>query len=310
MMTIGVMRERALARFETRDLHRFASIVSGIGLTAVGAGLYTRASWATALWPWPDVRMTYIFLASVFAAAIAPSLWIGISGELAALAPGALNTLLLNLMFAVYLGARGLRRDEPKLLIAAAVNLAVIPIFVSLLKRSRAIPVRDLRPMPRVVTFAFWTICAMLIVVGLPLLVQVEHVFPWDLTPQTSTMFGCVFLGAAGYFAYVARKPYWAFGAPPLLGFLAYDLVLFTRYIGLLRKPSADLSGSYGAYGSYGATASGNGVNEQSLAVYLAVLGLSALFAVFFLFVYPPTRLRLGSLAGLRRSVPLLRGAA
>ncbi len=304
-------RPRMFSDIDARDVHRIVAVISGLALSVVGAGLYTRASWATALWPWPDVRMTYIFLASVLAAAIAPSLWIGITGEMAVLAPGALNTLLLNLMFAAYLGARGLRRDEPKLLLAAALNLAVVPIFVSLLRRSRAIPVKDTRPMPRVVAIALWTICAMLIVVGIPLLIQVENVFPWTLTPQTSTIFGCIFLGAAGYFAYVARQPYWVFGAAPILGFLAYDLVLFTPYWDLLRQPSAGLSASYGSYGSfydsYATTATGDGVNERSLAVYLAVIGVSALFAIMYHFINPATRLR--SLSGLRRLPPRVRHA-
>ncbi|MEA2531059.1 MAG: hypothetical protein QOG89_2703 [Thermomicrobiales bacterium] len=247
MMTLT--RPRMLSSIDARDAHRIVAVVSGLTLSVVGIGLYAGASWATTLWPWPDVRMTYVFLASVLAAAIAPSLWIGINGELAVLAPGALNTLLLNLMFAAYLGARGLRSDEPKLLVAAAINLAVVPLFVSLLRRSRAIPVKDTRPMPRVVTVALWTACAMLIVVGVPLLMQVENVFPWTLTPQTSTIFGCIFLGAAGYFAYAARQPYWVFGKVPILGFLAYDLVLFSPYIDLLRRPSAGISSSYGSYG-------------------------------------------------------------
>jgi hypothetical protein len=308
------IRPRAFSVFALRYLHRTVAVVSGLALTVVAAGLYARASWATALWPWPDVRMTYIFLASVLAAAIAPSIWIGVTGELAVLAPGALNTLFLNLMFAAYLGARGLRRDEPKLLVAAAVNLAVVPFFVSLRRRSRAIPVKDTRPMPRLVTFAMWTICGLLVVVGIPLLIQVDNVFPWSLTPQTSTIFGCVFLGAAGYFAYVARRPYWVFGLAPLLGFFAYDLVLFTPYIDLLRRPAGGFSGSsasYGGYyGSYGTTVTGNGVNEWSLAVYLAVIGVSAVFAAVFLFLNPATRLRVRSFSGLRQLPLLARHAA
>src|SRR5690349_10091487 len=146
------MRVRACAVFDPRYLHRTVAVLSGLALTVVAAGLYARVSWATALWPWPDVRLTYVFVASVLAAAIAPSIWIGVTGELAVLAPGALNTLILNLMFAAYLGGRGLRRDEPKLLIAAAVNLAVVPFFVSLLRRSRRLPVQDTRPMPRIAT--------------------------------------------------------------------------------------------------------------------------------------------------------------
>jgi hypothetical protein len=312
MMTLT--RFKTFPNLATRDLHRIVAVASGLALTVVAAGLYAGASWATALWPWSDVGMTYVFLAAVLASAIAPSIWIGITGEMAVLAPGALNTLILNLMFGAYLGFRGIDRGEPKLIIAAAVNLAFAPFFVSLLRRSRAIPVKDTRPMPRFVTVALWSFCAILVVVGIPLLIQIDNVFPWAISPQTSTIFGCVFLGAGGYFAYVARRPYWVFGLAPLLGFLGYDLVLLTKYteflrhpsayIDLFRGPSAGITGSYGSYyGSYASatTAAGNGVNEQSLAVYLAVIGLSALFAAILLFVNPATRLRLRSPLNLRR---------
>jgi hypothetical protein len=320
MMTL--MRPKVFPNLEPRELHRIVAVGSGLALTVVAAGLYARASWATSLWPWPDVEMTYVFLASVLAAAIAPSIWIGVTGELAVLAPGALNTLILNLAFAVYLGFRGIDRGEPKLLVAAGVNLAVVPIFVSLLRRARAIPVNDTRPMPRFATYALWVIFALLVVVGVPLLFQVDNVFPWELTPQTSTVFGCIFLGASGYFFYVARRPFWIFGLAPLLGFLGYDLVLLSKYTEFIRNPSAyiDLvrgssaesspsSGAYDGYGSYATTVTGNGVNEQSLAVYLVVLAVSALFATFLIFVYRPTRLRFRSLQNVRCPALLFRNA-
>jgi hypothetical protein len=323
MMTLT--RPKVFPNLDTQNLHRMVAVGSGLALTVVAAGLFARASWATALWPWADVKMTYVFLASVLAAAIAPSIWIGLTGEMAVLAPGALNTLILNLAFAAYLGFRGIDRADFKLVIAAGVNLAVVPFFVSLLRRSRTIPVKDTRPMPRFVTYALWAICGILIVVGLPLLFQVNNIFPWDLTPQTSTIFGCVFLGASGYFFYVARQPYWIFGLAPLLGFLGYDVVLLAKYTDFLRHPSLyiDLfrrsSGespvSYGAYASYSSpydpyTAAGNGFNELSLAVYLAVLVVSALFTLFLLFIYRPTRVNLRSLQDLRRPALLFRNAA
>lgn len=312
MATILAAGSRRLTNIDARTVHRLVAVGSGLALTVVAAGLYTGASWATALWPWADVRMTYVFLASILAAAIAPSIWIGVTGELAALAPGALNTLLLNLMFAAVLGVRGLSHDEPKLLIAAAVNLAFVPMFIWLLRRAQAIPVKDTRPMPCVVTYMLWATCVILIVVGIPLLIQIDNIFPWGLSGWTSTMFGCIFLGAAGYFAYVARKPDWAFGAPPLVGFLAYDIVLFTAYrdFSFLRSSPNDGAGAYGSYGSYGSAAGGNDVNERSLAVYLVVLGVSALFAVFFLVISPATRLRVRSVGILLRAVPFAHRSA
>ncbi len=62
---------------------RFACIANGVAYFVVGAGLYVKAPWATSLWPWPDVGMSYVFLASIAAAIGAPSIWIGLTGEFA-----------------------------------------------------------------------------------------------------------------------------------------------------------------------------------------------------------------------------------
>lgn len=322
---VTLTRPKFFLNLETQDLHRIVAVGSGLALTVVAAGLFARASWATSLWPWPDVAMTYVVLASVLAAAILPSIWIGITGEMAVLAPGALNTLILNLMFGIYLGFRGIDHDDLKLVIVAAVNLAFVPFFVSLFRRSRNVPVSDARPMPRFVTYVLWAIFGILVIVGLPLLFQVDNVFPWDLSPQTSTIFGCVFLGASGYFFYVARRPYWIFGLAPLLGFLGYDIVLLAKYTDFFRHPSryidifsrstSEMSVSYGAYASYGSQydssiAATTGVNELSLAVYLAVLVVSALFALVTLFVYGPTRIHIRSFQNLRRPASISGTAA
>ncbi|MEA2594957.1 MAG: hypothetical protein QOF01_1426, partial [Thermomicrobiales bacterium] len=54
MMTLT--RPRMLSSIDARDAHRIVAVVSGLALSVVGIGLYAGASWATSLWPWPDVR--------------------------------------------------------------------------------------------------------------------------------------------------------------------------------------------------------------------------------------------------------------
>lgn len=63
----------------------------GLASLVVSAGFYLQWSWATDLWPWPDSRLSYIFLASILAAVALPVIWIGLSGELGAAEAGGLD---------------------------------------------------------------------------------------------------------------------------------------------------------------------------------------------------------------------------
>jgi hypothetical protein len=81
----------------------------------------------------------------------------------------------------------------------------------------------------------------------------------------------------------------WAFASGTPWGFLAYDLVLFSPYIALLGKEGDPATG-FDPYG-YGVTpGGGNGVNETSLAVYLVVLTVSTLLALWAFGVRRETR--------------------
>src|SRR5215212_853607 len=75
---------------------RYALLVSS-GLAALLAvGFFWQLPWATGLWPWPDSRLSYIFLASIAAAIGAPVLWVGLTGEYSALRGGALNLAITH----------------------------------------------------------------------------------------------------------------------------------------------------------------------------------------------------------------------
>jgi hypothetical protein len=145
---------------------------------------------------------------------------------------------------------------------------------------TRTVPLRDQRPLPTMFRGAFVVICGILIVLGSVLAFQRPNIFPWDISPETSTMIGIIFLSAALLFALVVARPMWAYGEMVLTAFIAYDIVLFIPYIDLLRNidDSATLSSYYGA--PYTVASSGSGVRETNLIVYLTVLAFSALLAI------------------------------
>jgi len=148
---------------------------------------------------------------------------------------------------------------------------------------ARRQPVRDLRAMPPWVRGAFVAFTVTLIVAGGALTLQ-HQVFPWRLHPSSMVLVGCIFLGAAAYFAHAAAQPGWAHAAPPLLGFLTYDLILFAPYLRMLSADSVDADGYYGR-------SAADSINMTSLSIYLSVLAASAVLALYFMFVHPSTRL-------------------
>ncbi|HTT12116.1 MAG TPA: hypothetical protein VMG60_14590 [Burkholderiaceae bacterium] len=252
---------------------------------ALALALYNKWSWATSLWPWPDVGMSFVFLASIAAAIGAPLVWIGTTGEFAAFAGIGINTLVVNAGATVYLALRWARWEEP-VSGPIAVTLGATALGAGLYLWSRKIVLRDPRPMPTLVRRAFVAFAATLVAVGTALTLQAPHVFPWNLQTQDSVLFGLIFLGAATYFLHAVAHPRWSMGAPPLWSFLAYDVVLFAPYLRLLGG-SSDGATMADYYGSTGGTAS---VNVASLSVYLAVLAASTLLALYMFLIDARTR--------------------
>jgi hypothetical protein len=262
-------------------------LANGAFWIAIGVGLYARAGWATSLWPWPDVGMSYVFLASILAAIAAPSIWIGVTREFAAFAGVGINTMIVNAGVGTYLAWRAYRWNEA-LTGPIVVCIAAFLLGAAFYLWSRRLAVLDPRPMPPIVRGAFVLFGTILVLVGGALALQMPRVFPWNLQPQSSTLFGLIFLGAASYFFHAVARPRWAFGAAPLWAFLAYDLVLFAPYLRLL-VGSADDAAFADDYG--GAVDGAAAVNLPSLSIYLTVLAVSTLLALFMFLVHPRTRL-------------------
>jgi hypothetical protein len=112
-----------------------------------------------------------------------------------------------------------------------------------------------------------------LVIAGASLVAQVPNVMPWPITPELSTLFGFLFLGAATYFAFGLVEPRWENAGGQLAGFLAYDLVLVIPL--LQRFPTVDDR------------------LRPSLSAYTLVVVLSGLLAAWYLFLERDTRLRL-----------------
>jgi len=253
----------------TRSI-RFALMLSGFAGLALACGFFVQAPSVTSLWPLPAGRLSNIFVASILAAAAAPVIWIGLCGEARALAGGAFNFAVTYAGIALLslLGARGPGPPELARFGAAAGGTALLcaAIFVW----SGRIPFSTQRPTPLPVRLSFGFFAAILAAVGSTLVLKRSHVFPWPISEETSVIYGWVFLGAMCYFVYGLIVPVWRNAQGPLLGFLAYDLVLIVPYVEHFRTVRADL--------------------RLNLAVYVAVIVYSAVLAAYYLFVHRETR--------------------
>ena len=243
------------------------------------------------MWPWPDDRLTFIYLASLAAAIAAPFLWVAWSGELAMLASVAPNSLVVSSGLAIYLSLRAADRGDGSSLIAVAGLVVFALLSAQLFRWARSIPSRDERATPRWVRVVMAVLTLFVVTVRSGLLARAAEVYPWDLRPETSTMFGIIYLGVVVYFAYAVVQPSWSKAAGQLLGFLAYTLVLAKPYLDMLREQLADSPSGQQVYSSYGGSAGETAPNMLSLAVFLSVIAFGTALTVWTLLVCRETRL-------------------
>jgi len=255
-----------------RSVMRWVLVAAGVlGLVAAVA-CYRQEAWALALWPWPIKRLSAIFLSSIFVAAAVPVIWIGLSGELRAMAGGALDFAIMYTGMAAF--TLGLHRHDPSRLemrcfglIATALAILCLALFLW----SRNLPFREPRPIPWPVRISFGLFAVILVLVGGALVMQAPNIFTWKLDGELSAMIGWIFLGAACYFLYGLGEMNWGAVVGQLLGFLAYDLVLIGPYIDHFRTVDDNL--------------------RINLIIYTVILIYSGLLALWYLFVDPATRL-------------------
>ncbi len=225
--------------------------------------LIADASWAIALWPWAESRLSYIFIASVSGAIAAPIMWIGLSGELGAAQGGAINLLMIDGFFTAFFLFKGFGEGEARLIAyGVGSGLATIAVGAIFLWSTRT-PVRDQRPVPLVIRLSFAAFAVLLLVSGALVLLRVPGVFPWPLTQETALLCGVIFIGASFYFTHAVIWPSRANATGQLLGFLVYDLIL----IGPFLSRFADVEPEY----------------RVSLVVYTLVIVYSGALAAFYL---------------------------
>lgn len=250
-------------------LIRYLILSGGLFILVIAIGFIFQAPLATSLWPWPDGRLSYLFVGSILMAVSAAAIWIGWTGELGALPAGSLNVFVISVAAAIYFFQLALQDDRPNAL-PFGITMLVMAVAsgVSFLW-SRRLPLHDLHPTPLLVRISFGIFVVALFLAGGALVLKAP-IFPWALNPDSSIIFGCIFIGDAFYFLHGLLFPRWHNALGQLLSFLAYDLVLIVPFILLFGtvKPEYLLN----------------------LVVYVAVLIYSGGIAIYFLFINSPTR--------------------
>lgn len=253
----------------SRMMRYLLLVVCAIQLFFAAAFLF---QWPLAVNIWPfegTTPLTYIFIASIFAAAAASTLWPILTGNDGALAGVALDYVVILGSLSIYILWLSIGGAAPGI-VAYGVLCAFGAVFgVGLFLWSRRLPMDTSIPMPTPVRWSFIFFVIALIWVSIRLLLDIPSI-PWPLTPELRVVIACIWLGAAVYFIYGLLKPSWANAGGQLAGFLAYDLVLIVPFLTRLPTVAPEF--------------------RSGLIVYTAVVIYSGLLAIYYLFIHKPTR--------------------
>lgn len=244
--------------------------VTALGPAVIAVALIVGPEWADSLWPFETSRLTNLFLGSILATIVVPTLWVSACREWGALRASALFPGLMLTAMAVYLVVKELGDDSGLLGYAFAMGVGAVYAFV-LMRLGGRVALQDTRRVPALVRASFAVFAAVLILAGVLLVAGVDNVLPWTVDDDTGVMVGFIFLGAASSYVYGALRPVWGFVTAPLLGFLAYDLILLWP----LLDHFSDVASQH----------------RTSLVIYVAVVAYSGALAAFYLLVRSDTRL-------------------
>ncbi|MFL5626977.1 MAG: hypothetical protein ACJ788_15445 [Ktedonobacteraceae bacterium] len=242
---------------------RIAGFVIGILLLVFTLGFVFQLPWAVNLWPWPDSRLSYLFIGSILAAVTVTVVWISWLGEWGALPGGALNVFVVAVTWTAYFLQRSFSGNHSPLLFYGIVGILIALVSAAAFLWSRRLPLHDTRPTPRFLLFSFGLFTVVLVLAAGALIFRFPTIFPWPLNPDSSVLFGCIFIGDAFYFFYGLLFPRWHNAYGQLLSFLAYDLVLIFPFLSLFSSVKPD--------------------HRLSLIIYVAVLLYSGLLAIYYL---------------------------
>lgn len=232
-----------------------------------------QVSFVLPLIPLPDRSpLSNVLIGSFLIAAAASTAWCVAMGSARAMAGIGLDYLtILGLVAATSLlraiGGGGLDLGIFGVVCAAGAIGGLV-----LLRWALAHPWRDPRPTPGPVRAAFMVFVVALVLAGGALLLGIPYSLPWLITPELSVLFGCLFLGAAAYFAYGVADSRWENAGGQLAGFLAYDLVLIVPLAQRLPAIGDQL--------------------RLNLIAYTTVIVVSAVIAAYYVLIDGRTRLR------------------
>lgn len=246
-------------------MKRINGVISLLGfmMFLLAFGFILRVPLVTALWPWPDGRLSYLFIGSILGAVSAAALWIGLAGEPGVLSAGALNVFVIALGTSIYFFYLALREGRSGLLSYGFASVLSALVSGITFLWSRRLAVDDSLPTPLPVRISFGIFVVALVLAGTGLILRAP-IFPWALNPDSSIIFGCIFIGDAFYFLHALLYPYWHNARGQLLSFLAYDLVLIGPFLQLMSTVDPAL--------------------RLNLMIYIVVLLYSGALAVYFLF--------------------------
>ena len=249
---------------------KVALIVTGLVQLVLAIGFFFQQAWATSLWPVPDTRLSYAFIAAILAGGAAPLIWAGLSGELASLAGYGMSFGIMYAGMGISALPFYLRDQNPALAWFALVMGLLAVLGGMMFMRTRHLA-KNSQPTPPIVIYAFVAEVLVLAGAGILLILKVPNTLPWNLSPESSVLYGWVFLGLAFYYLYAVLNRQWIHALGPLLGFLVYDLVLFSPL--------------FARFGNLQPEHVLGQVAASAIIIFSAALG------VYYLFINPATRL-------------------
>lgn len=253
---------------------KVALLIVGVVQFVLAAGFFFQQLWAKALWPLPDTPLSYAFIAAILAGGGAPLIWIGLSEAFGALAG-------YGFSFCIMYAGMGLAslwffiRDQRPSFAWFALAMGVLAVFFGSLFFRTRYSRSNSQQTPRLVRIAFTIEVLILAGAGILLLLKVPNTLPWNISPESSVLYGWVFLGLSFYYLYAILRPQWIHALGPLLGFLVYDLVLFSQL-----------------FARFGNLQPEHVRGQVAVAIIIVI---SAALGIYYLFINPGTRLETGS---------------
>ena len=252
---------------------RLIMFIAALGQILVAIGFFTQMPWTKTFWPFDYTgNLSFVFMASIAAAAAASTLWCLYTREERGLAGIALDYVFIFGPLAVFSWQKYTRIPNSELILLIGAGVSGLVFGIALFFWSRRIPYRQTQPTPRPVRIAFGVFIIALLLLGRALVLKTDGIMPWSLTSDASVLYGWFFIGAAIYFIYGLLQPVWGNAGGQLSGFLLYDLVLIVPFLLHFSNVRPNL--------------------VLNLIIYIVVLVSSGALASYYLFINPATRLR------------------